>query len=138
MSDYISKSKVLEIIHNHSCDTAEIELGVLNLPTVEAKPVGDGFPCKVGDVVELKACCECVSNSIDRETGTSYCPFENDCEFDECDDGNERKFRTTIESIYNIGSGWHASLRHINIEIPLCDFIFGTNIRVVKEEGGIG
>jgi hypothetical protein len=31
-------------------------------------------------------------------TGATECPFEKDCEFEECDNGNVRVFETTIRS----------------------------------------
>lgn len=40
--ELISKKKVVEIINRHKCDTSEIILGVIELPTVEAKEVVHG------------------------------------------------------------------------------------------------
>ena len=42
MSDLISKKDALAVINAHRCDTANIELNILNLPTVEAVPVVHG------------------------------------------------------------------------------------------------
>ena len=79
------------------------------------------FPCKVGDTVYLKACCECVLTSVDRTTGAIECPFECDCEYDECSNGNERIFKTTVASIYNVGQGWYITVKDLDIDIPLRD-----------------
>lgn len=80
------------------------------------------FPCKVGDTVYLKVACECISTTMDRETGVVECPFECDCEFEECNNGNEQLIETTIESIFNDGHGWYCSLNHICIDVPISDF----------------
>lgn len=74
------------------------------------------LPCKVGDTVSIKAACECVVTNYDKETNTSDCPFEADCEFEECNNGNERLFTTIIE---NNGHGWYMCLKGIAIEIPV-------------------
>lgn len=42
MGDLISKEAVMDVINRHKCDTSEIILGVLDLPTVEAEPVVHG------------------------------------------------------------------------------------------------
>lgn len=42
MSDLISRKDALAVINAHRCDTANIELNILNLPTVEAVPVVRG------------------------------------------------------------------------------------------------
>ena len=79
------------------------------------------FPCKVGDTVYLKACCECVLTSMDRTTGAIECPFECDCEYEECSNDNERIFKTAVASIYNNGQGWYITVKDLDIDIPLRD-----------------
>ena len=37
--DLISREAVIEVINKHKCDTSDIYLGVLDLPTIEAVPV---------------------------------------------------------------------------------------------------
>ena len=39
MNDLISKEAVIEVINKHKCDTSDIYLGVLDLPTIEAVQV---------------------------------------------------------------------------------------------------
>ncbi len=85
------------------------------------------LPCKVGDTVKLNACCECISilpNTI--------CPFENDCDCEDCGNGTEREFTTTVESVYNNGFGWYVTLKHFDIEIPVFDF--GRTIFLTEQE----
>ena len=84
MNDLVSRSKVLEIIHNHSCDTARIELGVLELPTVEAKPVVHGEWMKdqveTGDpygnglyLIDMLRCSVC-GGFFDVSETRNFCP----------------------------------------------------------------
>ncbi len=92
------------------------------------------LPCKVGDTVYVRALCECVNTIDDRETGTSDCPFEYDCEFEKCENGNERIFETTISSIFNDGTGWYCALKGLCFEVSVLDFgktIFPTRHKAV-------
>lgn len=77
------------------------------------------LPCKVGDRVYVYNCCDYVCTSRDWETGITECPFENDCEFEECEEGRERLFKTIIESIWNNGQGWYFSVRGLHLEISI-------------------
>lgn len=90
------------------------------------------LPCKIGDTVYLRACCEIVLTSHDYETGTSECPFEDDCEFKECSNSNERIFRTSIQSIWNDGFDWKFTVKGLYIDFPLKDI--GRYIFLTKEE----
>ena len=84
------------------------------------------LPCKVGDRVRLRVCCECIECFMDWDTGTTECPFEDDCPFDDCDNGNEREITTTVTEIFTTGYGWYVRLKNVDIEIPVRDF--GRNI----------
>lgn len=88
------------------------------------------LPCKVGDKVYFKAICDCVI--VQREYGATTCPFEDDCEFEECENGNERLFETTVSQIYNDKNHWYFIPEHFDIEIPLMDF--GRTVFLTKEE----
>lgn len=77
------------------------------------------LPCKVGDTVYVWNYCDCVCTSRDWETGIEECPFENDCEFEECKEGNERFFKTRIESIWNNGQGWYFNVLGLHLEISI-------------------
>lgn len=83
------------------------------------------LPCKIGDTVKLKGCCEILCSFKD-------CPFEDSCEFDECNNGNEREFTTTVESIYNEGTEWYVTLKYIAFPIPIIDF--GRTIFLTEQE----
>ena len=73
-----------------------------------AEKVRDGrllvLPCKVGDTVYAIADCADILKDCDDDyytgTGAITCPFEKDCEFEECDDANRRIFETYVRSIY--------------------------------------
>ena len=88
------------------------------------------LPCKVGDKVKVKTCCGYVVTLPVYEECRNECPFENDCEFDECNDSNEKEFETEITSIFNDGSGWYANLRGLGFEAPIDDF--GKGFQVIK------
>ena len=71
--------------------------------------------CKVGDKVAVRASCECVSTISYYDECRSYCPFEDDCECDECDNTNERIFDTEISSIFCDSQGWKITFEHLSI-----------------------
>lgn len=71
--------------------------------------------CKVGDKVAVRACCECVQTIPDSDECRYICPFEDDCECEDCDDTNERIFITTIDSIYDNGFGWKVTFNNLPI-----------------------
>ena len=60
------------------------------------------LPCKVGDTVYVITECERICKRHDNDyftgTGAVECPFENDCDFEECDDGNIRIVETEYEA----------------------------------------
>jgi hypothetical protein len=62
------------------------------------------LPCKVGDTVCAIADCADILKDCDDDyytgTGAITCPFEKDCDFEECDDANRRVFETYVRSIY--------------------------------------
>ena len=70
-------------------------------------------PCKVGDMVAVRACCECVATIPDNDECRFICPFEDDCECEKCDNANERIFNTKISSIFNNGFGWKITFKDI-------------------------
>ena len=72
-------------------------------------------PCKVGDKVAVRACCECVATIPDNDECRNICPFEDDCECDACDNANERIFNTEISSIFNDGFGWKITFKHLSL-----------------------
>ncbi|MBO5208049.1 MAG: hypothetical protein J6B68_01755 [Lachnospiraceae bacterium] len=90
-------------------------------------------PCRVGDTVYLRAFCAYVIAHYDRETNTSECPFEDDCEFEECSNCNERLFKTTIDGIFNNGHGWYMSLAGLSMEIPVANI--GKTVFLTQAEG---
>lgn len=85
------------------------------------------LPCKVGDTVYVISKCENVHMCRDDDyftgTGAIECPFEKDCEFEECDDGNTRVFETTIRG------GWVE-------ENHICVFCDTLNFEIVQSDIG--
>ena len=109
------------------------------------------FPCLPGDKVAVKSLCECVRTIHDNDyftgTGAVECPFENSCEFEDCDNANERVFVTEVESIYNEGDGWKVRFVDLCIEADIKDvgtsFFVGENAeadaeRSMRESSGDG
>lgn len=106
-------------------------------------------PCKVGDKVAVRACCEVVATIADNDECRFICPFEDDCECEDCDNANERIFNTEISSIFNNGFGWKITFKNIcGIEASFSDlgisFFVGENakqqaieyVRTLKEREG--
>lgn len=73
------------------------------------------LPCKVGDKVAVRACCECVTTIPDNDECRYICPFEDDCECEDCDNSNERIFMTEIDSVFNNGFGWKVTFKNLSI-----------------------
>lgn len=80
------------------------------------------LPCKVGDTVYVWCNCDFVCMTRDGDTGITECPFETDCDIEECDGKNVRLFRTSVDCIFNNGYGWQMTTRGIGIELDICDF----------------
>lgn len=107
------------------------------------------LPCKVGDKVAVRACCECVTTIPDNDECRYICPFEDDCECEDCDNSNERIFMTEIDSIFNNGLGWKVTFKNLSIiEASIEDigtsFFVGKNAEQQAKEyeqalkGGVG
>lgn len=97
------------------------------------------LPCKVGDTVYVVTKCENVWVRRDDEyftgTGATECPFEKDCKFDECDDGNVRVFETTIRGVWMEDNHICAFCDTLNYEIIPSDFgktVFLTEPEAIK------
>lgn len=62
------------------------------------------LPCKVGDTVYVVTTCEHVIMSCDNDyftgTGAITCPFERDCDCEECNDNNKGIFETHVSNIH--------------------------------------
>lgn len=123
-NDLISRSALLDRLRgNVLIDvTPKLEKAIQEQPTVQEQGLLLKLPCRVGDTVYLRACCKYLFIHYDRETNASECPFENDCVFEECSNGNERLFKTTVDSIFNNGNGWYITLKGCAIEISIKDF----------------
>jgi len=93
-------------------------------------------PCKVGDTVYVITNCENVVMDYDDDyengTGATECPFEYNCNFEECDDGNLRIFETTCSGFWQEDCGvWKMFVDRINSDIGISDF--GKTVFLTKE-----
>ena len=90
-------------------------------------------PCKVGDKVYIITSCENILMDYCFDgTGTVVCPFENSCDYEECDGNNLRLFETEVISLYNEGYGWNLECKHINKSFSQYDI--GETVFLTKEE----
>ncbi len=84
------------------------------------------LPCKVGDTVYVISYCENVMMNCDDDyetgTGATECPFECDCPFEDCDDGNKRIFETTCSGFFFGDDRKDVFFDHINAEFYITDF----------------
>lgn len=96
------------------------------------------LPCKIGDTVYVLGNCENIIMNHDNDyflgTGAIECPFENDCDFEECYDTNFRIFKTRIIEIYcNSYDCWLLEFENLsNLYYDLTQF--GETIFHTKEE----
>ena len=96
------------------------------------------MPFKVGEKVAVRALCECIYTIPDNDECRNICPFEEDCPCDDCDDANERIIVTTINNIFNDGTGWKITFKHLCVEASIKDlgisFFVGENAEQQAEE----
>ena len=96
------------------------------------------LPCKVGDKVSVRALCECVFKLPVYEECRCECPYEDDCECEECSESNERIFDTKISAIFNNGNGWEIEFEHFAIQARFSDigtsFFIGENAHEQAEQ----
>lgn len=126
MTEYIDRKKIMKLLKEQK----ETETGAFSkgfnkginvamsiVKNKEILPSADVIvlPYKVGDKVAVRACCECVQTIPDSDECRYICPFEDDCECEDCDDTNERIFITTIDSIYDNGFGWKVTFNNLPI-----------------------
>lgn len=87
------------------------------------------LPCKVGTTVYVIAKCESVH--VDRDddyftgTGAMECPFEDQCNFEDCDDTNEQIFETTVTDFWygqQNGKDMEMFLDHLEMTAKVKDF----------------
>ncbi len=127
------KDRLVELIEDTlqewECDVSEKTISEIAEYLIENGVIVP--PCKVGDIVAVRACCECVTTIPDNDECRYICPFEDDCECEDCDNSNERIFMTEIDSIYNNGLGWKVTFKDLSIiEANITDI--GTSFFVGK------
>lgn len=94
------------------------------------------LPCKVGEPVYAIANCADVIKLYDDDyftgTGAISCPFEKDCPFEECDDGNRRVFETACKGFWVDDEGrLSVFLDYINTNIGPLNF--GKTVFLTRE-----
>ena len=95
------------------------------------------LPCKVEDTVYVIAKCDTVCKQCDYDyfcgTGEIQCPFEKVCDFEECNDENERIFETECSGFWlEQDGGWKVFLDYINADIGVSDI--GKTVFLTREE----
>lgn len=94
------------------------------------------LPCKAGDTVFVIGKCASVSMYHDNDyfngTGSTECPFESNCDFEDCNDNYVRIFETRVDSfIFEEDS---IKIYFENIWHPYEASEFGKSIFLVREE----
>lgn len=99
------------------------------LELAEAKAEGRlvVLPCKVGDTVYVIADCVDIMKFCDDDyytgTGDIQCPFEKDCNFEECDDSNRRIVETVCAGFWLEEDGrWKVFIDYITADIGISSF----------------
>ena len=94
------------------------------------------LPCKVGESLYAIVNCADIIKSCDDDyftgTGAISCPFEKDCPFEECDDGNRGVFETACKGFWVDDEGrLTVFLDYINANIGPLDF--GKTVFLTRE-----
>ena len=94
------------------------------------------LPCKVGESLYAIVNCADIIKSCDDDyftgTGAISCPFEKDCPFEECDDGNRGVFETACKGFWVDDEGrLNVFLDYINANIGPLDF--GKTVFLTRE-----
>lgn len=96
------------------------------------------LPCRVGDTVYVIAKCENILMHRDDDyftgTGEIECPFENQCEIEDCDDEHKRIFETVITGVwYGRESEMKIEMFLEDLEITAIESDFGKTVFLTKE-----
>jgi hypothetical protein len=94
------------------------------------------LPCKVGDTVYVIASCNDVDMYRIYEENRCECPFEYDCDYEDCDANGTtlRIFDTKVTGIYStVGyKGFFVEFEYLNVQYQLEDF--GEKFFLTREE----
>jgi hypothetical protein len=94
------------------------------------------LPCKVGDTVYVIASCNDVDMYRIYEENRCECPFEYDCDYEDCDAKGTtlRVFDTKVTGIYGtVGyKGFFVEFEYLNVQYQLEDF--GEKFFLTREE----
>ena len=94
-------------------------------------------PCKVGDTVYVITDCSHIMMYYDNDyltgTGAIECPFEDVCDFTECNDDNTQVLETYVNYMgIEDGSKWYFRCEHINRANDFNEI--GKTVFLTKEE----
>ncbi len=93
-------------------------------------------PCKVGDTVYAIADCSRIMMYYDNDyltgTGAIECPFEDVCEFTECNDENTQVIETCVSHLLFDDEDCTFGCEHINNSYNFNDF--GKTVFLTREE----
>ena len=122
-----------------------IAVGDCNLTDPEIKIVADYLlangvivpPCKVGDTVYVITDCSQIMMYYDNDyltgTGAIECPFEDVCNFTDCNDDNTQVLETYVNYMgIEDGSEWYFRCEHINRANDFNEI--GKTVFLTKEE----
>ena len=96
-------------------------------------------PCKVGDTVYVVSSCDDVimryDNAYLKRTGSSECPFENQCKFEDCNATELQVFEATVRAYWfenDLPGGYEVWVE--NLDCTFCDKDFGRKIFLSNAE----
>ncbi len=107
-----------------------------NCTQQENKPLIISLPCKVGSTVYVIAKCEEIMMHQDNDylngTGEVTCPFESNCDYEECNNQNVQIFETVVSS-FMVEKDYIAFwTEHLAPEYRMDDF--GRTVFLTREE----
>lgn len=125
-----------DCLYSEKCITLIMEQPEEICPNFKDRSRFVELPCEIGNMVNvITNCCNIYTyndNDYSTGTGATECPFEDNCNFEECDDTNERIFETTVSSIYNEGNGWYLAFKDLAVEFNITDI--GKTVFLTPEE----
>lgn len=87
----------------------------------ESKDRTIDLPCAIGETVYVVTTCENIHKNYDNDyftgTGAVTCPYEKDCQFEECVDENQGVFAATIRGAWVEQNLYECFCNHLAIEI---------------------
>ena len=93
------------VIYALAVQAAELRERLKHYESLEERGLLQTFPCNVGDTVYVISDCSRIMMHYDNDyftgTGAITCPYEDACEFTECNDGNTQVIETCVSHLLN-------------------------------------